>query len=269
MIATAASASESIKNKCGFCSRTFTRKIYYDKHVLTCELFSKTKRERSLEVEECEDTPTVRKLYEIIMEMSVKYKKLEEKVEELSKYVDTKKKKINVVDWLNNTYKSCETPFDEWFKKIKVERRHLENIFNNDYVYGALEIIKEHIQNCGSEEHTPIRAYEHRDNVFFIFMKSVDANADANDNSWCEMTQQQFNAMIVFIAKQFLHEFVVWQNENKHRVDDDSYTMIYTTNIKKINGGNNTTEQLYRKIHRELYKHLHTSIGDIIQYDII
>ena len=244
----------TIKNECRFCSKAFTRKSYYDRHMLICELFNKSKQERKLEVEEDKDTPTVRKLYEIIMEMSVKYKKMEEKVEELSKYVDTKKKKINIIEWLNTTYTSCE-PFDEWMKKIKVERKHLETIFSDDYVYGALHVFKDH------ENIIHIKSYDQKDNIFYIF-------TNTHANTWCEMTQQQFDKMMDFISKQFIHEFVLWQNENKHRMEDDNYAMTYMKNIRKMNGGNNTTEQLYRKIHRELYKHMKTSLN-LNQYDVV
>jgi len=240
------------KNECSFCSKKFTRKTYYEKHLLFCELMSKSNKERKLEVEEYEDTPTVRKLYEIILEMSFKYKKMEEKVEELSKFIDSKKKKINIVEWLNTTYKMCE-PFDIWMNKINVERKHLESIFNDDFVSGSFLIIKDNMSS--DEQHMQVRSYEQKDNALFIF----------NDGVWSEMKMEQFDKMMDFISKQIIHEFVVWQNENKHRMEDDSYALTYMKNIKKINGGNNTTEQLYRKIHREVYKYLKSNIT---QYEL-
>ena len=242
--------------ECCFCSKKFTRKTYYDRHILICELLSKSKKERNVEMEEHKDTPTVRKLYEIIMEMSIKYKKMEEKLEELSKYVDTKKKKINIIEWLNTTCKSS-APFELWMKKIKVERKHLESIFSHDYVYGALHILKDF-----NNEH--IRCYDQKDDTLFIFTNETNETATA---TWSEMKPQQFDKMMDFISKQFLHEFVLWQNENKHRMEDDNYAMTYMINIKKMNGGNNTTtEQLYRKIHREVYKQMKTSltISDVV-----
>ena len=247
--------------ECCFCSKKFTRKTYYDRHTLICELLSKSKKERNVEMEEHKDTPTVRKLYEIIMEMSIKYKKMEEKLEELSKYVDTKKKKINIIEWLNTTCKSSDpcksSPFELWMKKIKVERKHLESIFSHDYVYGALHILKDF-----NNEH--IRCYDQKDDTLFIFTNETNETATA---TWSEMKPQQFDKMMDFISKQFLHEFVLWQNENKHRMEDDNYAMTYMINIKKMNGGNNTTtEQLYRKIHREVYKQMKTSltISDVV-----
>jgi len=230
-----------------------------------------------LELEECENTPTIDKLYKIIMEMSIKQQKLEEKVEELSKYVDTKKKKINILEWLNITYTTC-VPFDKWMTTIKVERKHLENVFNHDFVYGSIELLNEFIvkgasasdsssmanssasDSSSSSSSSSIRAYDQKENILYI--------VGADDNTWCEMSQSQSKKLFDYISKQFLHEFVTWQNENKHRMEDDNYAMTYMKNIKKINGGNYTTEELYRKIQRQLYKSLKTNLRNIIQYDI-
>lgn len=250
-----------INNECRFCSKKFTRKIYYDRHILVCELLCKTSKERSLDAEETEDIPTIRKLYGIIMEMSIKYKKLEEKVDELSKYVDTKKKKIDIIEWLNITYKTG-VPFQEWMNQIKVERKHLEYIFDKDYVYGAVELLREFIERQREDDlEVPIRCFEQKENTFYIFDE---------DSKWVEMQYSQFDKMIDFISKQFLHEFVVWQNENKHRMEDDSYSILYMKNVKKINGGNHTTsDQLYKKIYRELYKETKTNIKNINQYEVM
>jgi predicted 2-oxoglutarate/Fe(II)-dependent dioxygenase YbiX len=52
-------------------------------------------------------------------------------------------------------------------------------------------------------------------------------------------------------------------------MEDDNYAMIYVTNVKKINGGNiATTEQLYKKMHRELYKQLKYNLkkGSVLMF---
>lgn len=245
-----------MKNECCFCSKKFTRKSYYDKHVLICEIINKTSKQRKLEIEEYEETPNISKLYEIIIELSDKYNKLKNKVDKLSNFIYIKKN-INIIQLLNNTYKSCE-PFEKWIYNIKVERKHLEYIFNYDFVYASLQLFKEFFDNI-NKDNIPIRSYEQKDNVLYIY---------SINNSWCEMTQIQFDKIIDFISKQFLHEFVLWQNENKHLMYDDNYAITYMKNVKKINGGNYTTEQLYNKIHKELYKNIKSNIN-IIHYDIV
>jgi hypothetical protein len=289
-----------IKNKCGYCSKSFTRKSYYDRHVLVCELLIKSTKERNLATEENQDTPTVRKLYEIIMEMTLKYQKMEKKVEELSKYIENKKRKLNIVDWLNANYKNVGERFDIWYKTIKVERKHLETIFTRDYVNGVLHVLKDHLETYikNGEMEIPIRAYDQKDNILYVRMTSEarghpdtsearghpvnpdtseavrghpvigaadgtttseaarEAAREADTIHWQEMKKETFNKMVYFIHRQLHHEFVVWQNENTHRINDDAYVLSYALNIKKFIGGNSTNDQLYGKIHRELYKYL-------------
>jgi hypothetical protein len=301
-----------IKNKCGYCSKSFTRKSYYDRHVLVCELLIKSTKERNLATEENQDTPTVRKLYEIIMEMTLKYQKMEKKVEELSKYIENKKRKLNIVDWLNANYKNVGERFDIWYKTIKVERKHLETIFTRDYVNGVLHVLKDHLETYikNGEMEIPIRAYDEKDNILYIRGEALalphpvnpeaaseaerasvadtseaerasvadtsvadtseadtseadtseadtsEAAREADTIHWQEMKKETFNKMVYFIHRQLHHEFVVWQNENTHRINDDAYVLSYALNIKKFIGGNSTNDQLYGKIHRELYKYL-------------
>ena len=80
---------------CSICSKKFTRKTFYDRHVLVCELISKSQKKRKIETEERNDIPSPEKMYEILLEMTVKYKKMEEKVERLSTMLEAKNKKIN------------------------------------------------------------------------------------------------------------------------------------------------------------------------------
>ena len=233
---------------CCFCSKKFTRKTFYDKHVLVCELISKSETKRKIETEERNDITTPEKMYEILLEMTAKYKKMEEKVERLSTMLEVKNKKINIIEWLNTTYTSC-VAFEPWLKTIVLERKHLEYVFNNDFVYGIMLIYKEFLSDMNKEK-DPIKSFEQKDNTLVVF----------NGKEWSYMDAVQFEKMMDVIYKQVFHEFVLWQTENKHRMYDDDYAMMYMKNLKKINGGNTSTEQLYGKVHRELYKYLKTNI---------
>ena len=60
-------------------------------------------------------------LYQIILELGNKFNKLEEKVDELNKWVVKTKKKINIIEWLNNNIKP-EIKFDFLIEKILKHR---------------------------------------------------------------------------------------------------------------------------------------------------
>ena len=109
---------------CPYCQRGYSRKIYFDRHIGICELLCKSKKERKLDFEERVDMPDVRDLYTVVMELVVKNRQLEEKVQELSKWCNTKKNKINLIDWLMVTYTSA-TDYVSWFNKLQIGRAHV------------------------------------------------------------------------------------------------------------------------------------------------
>jgi hypothetical protein len=66
-----------------------------------------------------------------------------------------------------------------------------------------------------------------------------------------------------------MDEFVKWQNENKAKMSaSDDFAVLYATNVKKIMGGNNTRDQLFSRIKRELFKHLRVDPPNIMEYEI-
>ena len=67
-----------------------------DKHKILCEMKMKTKRERQIEEEELGDVPNHSELVKIVQELCFKLVKMEEQLTEMKKYVDKKRKKLNL-----------------------------------------------------------------------------------------------------------------------------------------------------------------------------
>ena len=169
------SASASSKHNCPSCRRGYKSKIYYNRHVAVCELMCKSMKERQLENEENDDTPTIRVLYDVILELTNKMEKMERKIHELSKMADLKKKKINMVDWLNEN-KCRETDgkqldLEELILNIKVNRIHLENLFQTDYTSGILNVLQD-LLPLDTESSNAIKAFDNKLNVLFTFSDS-------------------------------------------------------------------------------------------------
>ena len=63
-------------------------------------------------------------------------------------------------------------------------------------------------------------------------------------------------------------EFIKWQNANKHKIALDDFHEQYSNNMKKIMGGNNTREQLYSRIKKELYMYIRKDPPNILEYEV-
>ena len=93
--------NDTFKLCCNVCNKEYTRKSSLDKHKILCDFKMKTKREHQIEIEELADIPNHYQLVKIVQELTLKMIKMEEQMEEMKFWVDKKKRKVNVVVWLN------------------------------------------------------------------------------------------------------------------------------------------------------------------------
>ena len=93
----------------------------------------------------------------------------------------------------------------------------------------------------------PIQAFDQKDNTLFV----------KNDDGWNTMSATELEGIVASISKQLMTKFVSWQEANKHRIYQDSYTEEYMDVLQKMIG-NCKGESSLLKIKRNLYKHLKT-----------
>lgn len=77
---------------CIYCGKGYKTRTCLEKHILLCEIIYKGKK-GPLRVEE-HDIPSQARLFQMLLELGQKYNRLEEKVEEMNKWVVQKKKKL-------------------------------------------------------------------------------------------------------------------------------------------------------------------------------
>ncbi len=245
--------------KCPACQRKYKRQNYYDRHVLLCKLLDqvkKTKKERDQQDEERADTPTLRDLYIVVMELATKYTHLEEKMNEMAKWVNTKKQKLKITDWLNSNYKEAVT-YTDWLATITFTRANLEFIFNADYITG-MGLTLQHLYNAMTT--TPfMHAFTAKENGLYIY-NPVE--------QWHVMSEKEFLQLMHLLDKKSMTEFVKWQTENKAKMHLDDFTIKYALNVKKIMGNNIPREQLYARVRRELFKYIRRDPPNIMEMEM-
>lgn len=239
---------------CPHCLRNYQRKMYLDRHVAVCQIVHMNKKTRMLEGEEKTDTPTVRELYVVVMELVAKNNQLEEKIREMTKWVNVKKQKINIIEWLNTTQIATSCDYQQWLKKIKIKREHLELLFRTDYVGGVVNVLKQLLPLDG-ETHA-MRAFKSKENIFYIF----------NENQWVIADADMYIKLMYLLDKLFMTEFIKWQEENKEKINLDHFSPIYAQNTKKIMA---IREQAYSRIKKELYNYLQAELPQMIEYEVM
>ena len=108
--------------KCKFCRKEFIKQERYDKHKLLCIEKNTEYISNTLNLYETEtETLKTHTLHDIVTELVKSNNQLRKEVNELKKWVQTKKKKIVIVDWLNQNSKPQES-YKEYISKLKIER---------------------------------------------------------------------------------------------------------------------------------------------------
>jgi len=250
---------------CVYCHRKYQRKVYFDRHVIACEFLSKSKREKTIESEELEDTPSVRELYNIILELASKCNQLEGKLNSISKWTNITKEKINIVNWLNTNYSNEKiNDYNNWFNNLKINETQLNYLFERGYVEGVVAVLKEYLPSKKKDtdiDTRPLKAFTGKENIFYMY--------HASEKKWEIVDSECFNKLMYLFDKLFMGEFIKWQNENKHRMlNEDSFQDIYSRNLKHIMGGKYTREQLYSRIKKELYLYIRNDPPNILEYEI-
>jgi hypothetical protein len=248
------SQTEILKYECGYCNKSYKKQTLYHKHVILCEILRKSIIERKNENEKIDNTPSIPELFDIIKSLVIRHDQLEKKIEKMSTWVNSAKKKLNVIEWLNE-HKKLSQPFKEWLIALKLTKEDMELVFNYNFAEGMRFIIQKYFQQM--DDLLPIKAFEQKDNTFYVF----------TETGWEIMKPEQFEFLFNTLTKGLINQLKLWQDENRHRICSNGFTEIYVANVKKITGGDLSKEQQYLKVKRALYTNLKINIRNVIQYD--
>lgn len=256
--------------KCNLCNRGYKIKANYTKHIVFCEFLSKSTYEKEREKENDYDkVPSIQTIYQVLLEVVKKNAELEKKVEALTKWTESKKRKLNIIEWLNNannTNNEKMLPFKKWWTSIIITRAHLEIMFNqSDGIHGTSNILKNVLALTPRDE-LPLRAFNQKDNTLFVYNENNNTENN-NSKSWEILSDALFTECMHNLTKKILAEFLKWQNENGDKKYEEEFSYISATNLQKILGNNYSQEQIKGRIKKELYKEIKMNLANITEYE--
>jgi hypothetical protein len=253
---------KSSKYCCNACNKKYTKKSSLDNHKILCDFKLKTTREQQIEIEEIGDMPSHAQLVKIVQELTLKLIKMEEKMEEMQKFVDKKKKKINIATWLNaNIIPSVG--FNEWVNNyIIVMPEHFENLIENTLFHTIQQIFEfnlTHRENFVS----PICCFTQKPGVFYIGDKKEDGTAE-----WRPLALEDMVLLLRIIQNRVIRELTKWKMDNQHKFNDnDKISTLFNKAVIKLMNISFTPDATMSRIKNGMFNYLKTDLKNMIEYE--
>jgi uncharacterized protein YeeX (DUF496 family) len=245
---------------CVHCGKTYKKRENLNKHVDLCELLHKSKKVGPLIIEDDEPLPSQRKMYHMLLELGQKYNKLEEKMEEMNKWVAKKKKKINVLEWLN-TNVTPNITFDSIMDKIIVLEEDVSYLLHNSFYDTMNEVFSRNIYNFNETEN-PIFAFVQKQYVFYIYDIVDDKKV------WIELTKERFVKFLNKVHMKIFKAFCDWKQTKKDEIrTNDAFSIMCDKTSIKILNVEFKQEPCLAKARTAMYTRMKTDMKALVEYD--
>jgi hypothetical protein len=251
---------------CHYCSKEYTRKTSYSRHVLLCEIIYKQKTQSKasqIREEKCEEEErpppniSIQLLYQVVQELALKTKHMEEELHEIKKYVSTNVNNINVINMLNSPISSIPTPtitYEEWKRNFKVSEDDIIDLEN------IIETMKCVIKKNLSQRENPFISFTQKKHAIYVYTPSEDNNI----YFWKKQTPEEFLSLFKFIHSKIQQELLGWYKKNKETIlRNDHLSRQYERNLNKLVSVDFKSPTTIGKIHTHLYNTVQTDLKTI------
>jgi hypothetical protein len=198
-------------------------------------------------------------MYQMLLEIGKKLNGLDEKVDEINKWVIKKKKKINVIEWLNKNVHPTML-FENVIDKIVIVKEDIHHLFQHAFADTLNQIFSRTIYNISENNEYPIFAFVQKSNSFYIY--------ENDEIQWSELHK---NILIKFLNRvhiKIYRVYVEWKKENRNLIDEDEkLSLLCDKTTCKLMNVDFSQDDILGKIRSNMYSRMKTDMKTIIEYD--
>ena len=235
---------------CCVCNKKYTKLVSLNKHKILCDFKMKTKRERQIELEELEDIPSQYQLVKIVQELTLKLIKMEEKMEDMSLFINKKKRKLNIILWLDTNIVPT-IGFLEWVhSSLIVKSRHFKNLMENTIFHTIQQVFEDNLLE--TDFIYPITCFLQKNGAFYICEKKVDGSPE-----WRQLVLNDMILLLSTIQKKIINELIKWKATNQYKFDDNNkLSILFNKSLIKLMNMSFSQNHNVTKIKNGLYHYL-------------
>lgn len=252
---------------CRYCGRDYVKKYNLDKHIVLCELLTSCKannkplqstaRASAEEDEDIIELPSQRKMYMMLMELAKKVNGLDEKVDELKTWVVKKRKKINVIDWLNQ-HVTPSTCFDKLNERIDVVRDDVTFLLKNTFLETLHGIFARNLYASSSESDYPLCAFVQKPHNLYAY----------DQGTWFEVSKEELVKFLNRVHTKLYRVFLEWKREHATAMEeDDALALSCDKATCKLMDADFRQDAFLSKIKGTIYSRMKVDMKTIVEYD--
>lgn len=169
-----------------------------------------------------------------------------------------KKKKINVIEWLNS-HIIPELNFENLIDKIIIDKTDVQYLFQNTFADTLNNIFSRTIYNV-SESEFPIFAFVQKTNVFYIY--------ENKESGWIELNKEILMKFLNRVHTKLYRHYIEWKKENKLQIEnDEKVSLLCDKTTCKLMDVDFRQDQILGKIKGNMYGRMKTDMKALVEYE--
>ena len=176
-------------------------------------------------------------------------------MQEVQKWLQLKKKKIDIVEWLNiNKPKEEITALQDWIKKVRVKDTHVQLLMDENIVTAMNAILRD-------TEKNPFASFVQKANIIYAFHSS--------ETGWKVFSSDEYINLLKQIHSRILKELCDWRLKNiKEITENEKMSELYNKTVIKLMGLNfNQDSSALSKIRTNLYNSLKIDLKQTVELE--
>jgi len=244
-------------NCCVNCGKGYKTKCGLDKHLVLCELVHKIKSGKKIAEEVEQEPPSPKLMYQMILQLAEKYQRLEEKTSEMNKWVVKKKKKMDVVVWLNDSIKP-DYEFEGISDRVIIDNADVEFILDNTLHETIYRVLFRLLVSNEEAVVVPVFAFNQKQGVLYMYEKE----------QWTELSPDRLTRLLNICQRKISKAMLDWKKKHRDEINaSDAFATRYDKAVLRLMNIEFREYGQTNKVKNAIYNRLKTDAKTVIEYE--